>query len=187
MIQSSLGLFSCDPRPESHMAALPFHFFSLTSSFFFSHLVPPSYLLFKSASTGKCWMHIALLSIPIPVHWAPCHGPYSRRPVLYPFSAWAAHRSPGYEQESQGAAQGGVQSFARFRVTSQMVGKKFSQRGSRHTLGSPERLPGGGMVPRQRSQGQKGPKPQLGEEEQGGLCRKEEQERERLSIINERG
>lgn len=68
-------------------------------------------------------MHTVWLSIPIPLHWAPRHGPYSRRPVLYPFSAWAAHRSPDYEQESQEAASGGVQSFARFQVTSQKVGE----------------------------------------------------------------
>ena len=165
MIQNSLDLASCDPGPESHTAALPFYFFSFTSSFFFSHLVTPSYLLFKSEGTGKCWMHIALPPIPLPPHWAPRHGPHRRMPVLCPLSAWAAHRSPGYEQESQGAAQGGVQSVARFRVTNQMLGEEFSQRHTQHALGSLVRLPGGGMVTKQRSQGQKGPRPQLQEED----------------------
>lgn len=152
MIQSRLDPSSCDPGPETHTAALALLSHLFTHFLLFIPLSHSFLSSFQMLRTRKCWMHIAPPPIPLPLHWAPCRGPCRRKPVLCPFSAWAAHRSPGY---GQGAAQGGVQAVARFRGTSQILGEEFSQRRGQRALDLLDKLPEGGTVLRQALEGPK--------------------------------
>ena len=67
-------------------------------------------------------MYFAWPSIPSWVCWTPHLGGDRRRPISYPPPpppAWAVYSSQGYAQENQAAAQAGVWSMARCRVTDQ--------------------------------------------------------------------